>query len=88
MVNGQEMVPLEFSNVLYVPALCSNLFSVLYLTVHRHFIVSIEKDTMHFIKDNRIAFQAKTGAANAAYLMGDTILSKNSPPFHLLPLSH
>src|SRR6266704_4478072 len=28
VVNGQEMAPLEFSNVLYVPALCSNLFSV------------------------------------------------------------
>jgi hypothetical protein len=30
VVNGPEMAPLEFTNVLYVPALCSNLFSVLY----------------------------------------------------------
>src|SRR6266702_2367191 len=73
VVNGQEMRPLEFSNVLYVPALSTNLFSVLYLTLHRHFIVSIEKDTIHFIRDNRIAFQAKTGPSNAAYLLGDTI---------------
>jgi hypothetical protein len=73
VVNGQEMAPLEFSNVLYVPALCSNLFSVLYLTLHRHFTVCIKKDTMHFIRDNRIAFQAKTGASNAAFLVGDTI---------------
>jgi hypothetical protein len=28
---------------------------------------------MHFIKDNRIVFQAKTGACTAAYLVGDTI---------------
>ena len=67
------MAPLEFSNVLYVPALCSNLFSVLYLTLHRSFTVCIEKDTMHFIRDNRIAFQAKTGASKAAFLVGDTI---------------
>ena len=73
VVSGREMAPLEFSNVLYVPALCSNLFSVLYLTLHRSFTVCIEKDTMHFIRDNRIAFQAKTGASNAAFLVGDTI---------------
>ena len=33
VVNGQEVVPLEFTNVLYVPTLSSNLFSVLYLTI-------------------------------------------------------
>src|ERR1700677_4603218 len=73
VVNGQEMAPLEFTNVLYVPALCSNLFSVLYLTLHHHFTVSIEQDTMHFIRDNKIAFQAKTGPSTAAFLVGDTI---------------
>ena len=73
VVNGQEMAPLEFTNVLYVPALCSNLFSVLYLTLHCHFTVCIKQDTMHFIRDNKIAFQAKTGASNSAFLVGDTI---------------
>jgi hypothetical protein len=34
VVHGQEMIPLEFSNVLYVPSLSSNLLSVLYLTMH------------------------------------------------------
>ncbi|KAH9054243.1 hypothetical protein EDB87DRAFT_1647508 [Lactarius vividus] len=67
------MAPLELTNVLYVPALSSNLLSVLYLTLHRRFIVSIEKDTMHFIRDNRITFQAKTGPSNPAYVVGDTI---------------
>ena len=73
VVNGQEMAPLEFTNVLYVPALCSNLFSVLFLTLHRHFTVCIEQDTMHFIRDNKVAFQAKTGASNSAFLVGETI---------------
>ena len=73
VVNGQEMPPLEFTDVLYVPALCSSLFSVLFLTLHRNFTVSIERDTMHFIRDNRIVFQAKTGASTAAFLVGDTI---------------
>ena len=68
VVEGQEMVPLEFMNVLYVPALCNNLFSVLYFASHRHFIIIIEKDTMHFIRDSKISFQAKTGASTAAYL--------------------
>ena len=34
VVRGQEMASLEFTNVLYVPSLSSNLFSVLYLTMH------------------------------------------------------
>ena len=33
----------------------------------------IEQDTMHFIRDNKIAFQAKTGASNSAFLVGETI---------------
>jgi hypothetical protein len=28
---------------------------------------------MHFIRDGKVTFQAKTGASNAAYLVGDTI---------------
>ena len=73
VVHGQEMPPLEFTDVLYVPALCSSLFSVLFLAFHRSFTVSIEQDTMLFIRDNRIVFQAKTGASTAAFLVGDTI---------------
>ena len=58
---------------IYVPALCSNPFSVLYLTLHRSFTVCIEKVTMHCIMDNRIAFEAKTEPLNAAFLVGVTI---------------
>ena len=51
VVDGQEKVPLEFTNVLYVLSLSTNLFSVLYLTMHRHFTVSIELDTFHFVSE-------------------------------------
>src|SRR5258708_4276106 len=73
VVNGQEMAPLEFTNVLYVPTLSTNLFSVLYLTMHRYFSVSIALDTLHFIRDSQTVFQAKVSSSNAAYLVGNTI---------------
>ncbi len=73
MVDGQEMAPLEFTNVLYVPTLSTNLFSVLYLTMHHHFTVSISLDTLHFIRAGQTVFQAKVSSSNAAYLIGNTI---------------
>ena len=73
VVNGRQMAPLEFTNVLYVPSLSTNLLSVLYFTMHRHFTVSIELDTLSFIRGREIVFQAKTTSSNAAYLVGDTI---------------
>jgi transposase InsO family protein len=73
VVNGQEMRPLEFTNVLYVPNLSSNLLSVLYLTMHRSFTTLIERDTLHFIRDNRIQFQAQVSPSNSAFLLGETI---------------
>src|SRR5258708_14792430 len=56
VVNGQEMAPLEFTNVLYVPTLSTNLFSVLYLTMHRYFSVSIALDTLPFIMHSPTVF--------------------------------
>ena len=86
VVHGQEMAKLEFTNVLYVPSLSSNLFSVLYLTIHRSFTILIEKDTLHFIWDSKILFQAQVSPANSAFLLGETIpvqqiasLSSSSP---------
>jgi transposase InsO family protein len=72
-VNGRKMAPLEFTNVLYVPSLSTNLFSVLYLTIHRHFTVSIKLDTLHFIRESQTVFEAKISSSNAAYLVGETI---------------
>ena len=59
-VNGCQMVPLEFTNVLYVPSLSTNLFSVLYLTIHCHITVLIELDIIHFIRDGqRLSFKQR-----------------------------
>ena len=86
VVNGQEMAPLEFTNVLYVPSLSSNLFSVLYLTMHRSFTIFIERDTLHFVRDSKILIQAHVSPSNSAFLLGETIpvqqiasLSSSSP---------
>src|SRR5258707_10694591 len=56
VVNGQEMAPLEFTNVLYVRTLATNLFSVLYVTTHPYLPVSIALDTLHFIRDSQTVF--------------------------------
>jgi len=86
VVHGQELPSLEFTNVLYVPMLSSNLFSVLYLTMHRCFSISIVRDTLHFIRDSKILFQATVTPSNSALLVGETIpvqqlasLSSSSP---------
>ena len=86
VVHGQKMAKLEFTNVLYVPSLSSNLFSVLYLTMHHTFTILIERDTLHFIWDSKIHFQAQVSPSNSAFLLGETIpvqqiasLSSTSP---------
>ena len=73
VVNGQEIAKLEFTNVLYVLSLSSNLFSVPYLTMHRSFTILIKRDTLHFIQDNKILFQANVSPFNSAFLLGSTI---------------
>ena len=79
VVNGQEMVPLEFTNVLYVPSLSSNLFSVLYLIIHCSFTIFIERDILHFIRDSKILFQAHVLPSNSAFLLGETIPVQQIP---------
>jgi len=46
------------------------------------FTTLIEKDILHFIRDDRIHFQAKVSASNSAFLLRDTI-----PLQQLAPLS-
>ena len=41
IVNGKAVRPLEFSRVLHVPDLRNNLFSVLFLTRHKGFTVTL-----------------------------------------------
>ena len=46
VVNGQEVAPLEFTNVPYVPTLSSDLFSVVYLTMNCSFTILTERDVI------------------------------------------
>ena len=57
VVNGQEVAPLEFTNVLYVPTLSSNLFSVLYLTMHRSLTILIERTPFTSSRTTRYSFK-------------------------------
>jgi hypothetical protein len=41
--------------------------------MHRSFIMFIEKDTLHFIQDNKVHFQAQVNASNSAIVLGETI---------------
>jgi hypothetical protein len=64
------MAPLEFTNVLYVPSLSSNLFSVLYLTMHRPFTISIVKDTLNFIRNGHTVILGKVDCSSNAATFG------------------
>ena len=46
IINGSPAQQVEFTNVLHVPVLRSNLFSVLFLSMHRDFLIEIKKDTV------------------------------------------
>ena len=47
-VNGKPGQLLEFHRVLHVPELRNNLLSVLYLTCHKSYVVTIRKNKLHF----------------------------------------
>ena len=64
------MRKVEFSRVLHVPELGSNLLSVLYLVRNRGFNVHIYPDRMDFDKDRQTLFCASIGSSNTAYLDG------------------
>ncbi|GJE85703.1 hypothetical protein PsYK624_017820 [Phanerochaete sordida] len=64
---------LEFSRVLHVPELGSNLFSVLYLARHHGFTIHIYSDRMDFDREGHTLFCAKIDASNTAYLDGKVV---------------
>ena len=74
VINGKPAQQVEFSNVLHVPALRNNLFSVLFLSMHKAFDVHIHRDTIHFNLGRKTLFEAKVDpSTTAAYLQGTTI---------------
>jgi hypothetical protein len=56
--DGKEMDPVEFHDVLHVPALRNNLLSQFHLTREKGFSVSIEGPTVDFIHSGKIRFSA------------------------------
>jgi hypothetical protein len=87
LINGQLVRNVEFTRVLHVPGLQSNLFSVLYLTRHKGFCVHIYSDTMKFEQDKTVWFNASINNHNVAYLNGSTIgLNESAHLVSTLPL--
>jgi hypothetical protein len=73
IIDGRISQIVEFTNVLYVPALRNNLLSVLYLTMNRNFRINIIKDTLNFDLNGKTQFVGKVNSYNSAFLQGQTI---------------
>ena len=71
-LEGKREWPIEFSNVLHVPDLHSNLLSVLYLTRNKLFSVVILETVMSFICSWAVLFTARVNSSNCVYLEGTT----------------
>ncbi len=75
VVGGKKGHLLEFSRVLHVPDLRSNLLSVLYLTRNKHYSVNIVGSIMQFRLNGTLLFTATVNDRNAAYLDGQVVPS-------------
>ena len=78
--NGQSLRPIVFTNVLHVPALAENLFSVLTVTRKHKIRILIDETAMSFIRSNRTLFVASVGDNNVALLDGKTKIQAKSLP--------
>lgn len=70
VINGKPQRLLEFHDVLHVPALRSNLLSVLYLTRNKLYNVHIDSVRLSFKRENHLLFTATINNNNAAFLNG------------------
>src|SRR5271168_2781560 len=71
-IRGRTLRAVEFSRVLHVPDLRTNLLSILYLTRHKQFTVSIDAHEMRFKREGTLLFTAQINENNAAFLDGAT----------------
>ena len=71
-INGKPQRLLEFHDVLHVPDLRSNLLSVLHLSQHKDYTVSIRKNSMSFSRNNTVLFTASV-SNNCARLNGQIV---------------
>jgi hypothetical protein len=71
IIKGKPVQAVEFTRVLHVPSLRSNLLSVLYLTCHCGFLVHISEHFMEFERSGRTLFVASIKKElNAGFLDG------------------
>ena len=75
---GVDKRPIELSRVLHVPQLAANLLSVLYLSLHKRFVVVIHGDLVEFAQDGVVLFTARVNSGCAAFLEGRTRVSPDS----------
>ena len=76
IVNGKQVGAVEFSQVLYVPDLRSNLLSCLYLTHHKGITINISSHSMVFRQRRKTLFTASIDSSNSATLNGFTVASE------------
>ena len=72
MIRGKKARVIEFTRVLHVPDLRTNLLSILYLTRKKQFTVVINSHEMRFERNNTTLFTAQINENNAAFLDGTT----------------
>ena len=81
MVRGQTTRVVEFTRVLHVPDLRTNLLSILYLTRQKQFTVKIDSHEMMFTRNNTLLFTAQINENNAAFLDGTTDANSESASY-------
>ena len=85
IVNGKLVRAVEFSRVLHVPDLRSNLLSCLYLTCHKGITITISSHTMAFRQGRSTLFTASIDSSNSATLDGSTVASEAALAVSTLP---
>jgi len=80
-IRGRKARDVEFTRVLHVPDLRTNLLSILYLTRHKQFIIHINSHEMRFLHNDSVLFTAQINSNNAAFLDGATNANSHSAHF-------
>ena len=81
MIKGEKARVVEFTRVLHVPELRTNLLSILYLTRQKQFTLMIDAREMRFKHDNTLLFTTQINENNAAFLDGSTDANLESASF-------
>ena len=85
IVNGKLVWAVEFSRVLHVPDLRSNLLSCLYLTRHKGVTITISSHTMAFRQGRSTLFTASIDSSNSVTLDSSTVASEAAHAVFTLP---